>query len=111
MRLIRWFLTFVLVFAASVLALLMLALLLVALGLMQFARLAQWVRPQQRSGPASPPQRAREATVDVDLPEAPPNVRLHHLRSWDSQRNHAVDRWYYKDPQGQWVFVRPPEHA
>ncbi|MBN9063465.1 MAG: hypothetical protein BGP06_11365 [Rhizobiales bacterium 65-9] len=111
MRLIRWFFTFVLVFVASLLALMLLAFLLIAFGLLQFARLAQWVRPPA-AGSAAPARPASAAVEgDVDLPEAPPDVPLNHLRSWDPKRNRAVDRWYYKDAQGQWVFVRRPRHA
>lgn len=111
MRLLRWFFTFVLLFAASILALMLLAFLLVAFGLLQFARLAQWIRPQPHGRTAPLRRTSADSEADVDLPDAPPDVPLHHLRSWDAKRNHAVDRWYYKDAQGQWVFVRPPRHA
>ncbi|WP_342360739.1 hypothetical protein [Terrarubrum flagellatum] len=115
MTLIRWFLTFTLVFAATIFALVMLALLLIAFGVLQFARLASWVRVAPAGGPLS---QARSTTApaqprapDLDLPEAPPGASVQHVRSWDAARNRAVDRWYYKDAQGQWVFVRAPGTA
>lgn len=111
MRLIRWFFTFALLFVASILALVLVALLLIAFGVLQFARLASWVRPAPL---VAQPTRARgraDAPADADLPEAPPNVPLHHVRSWDQARSRAVDRWYYKDADGHWVFVRAPRSA
>ncbi|MET0606592.1 MAG: hypothetical protein ABWZ80_09065 [Beijerinckiaceae bacterium] len=109
MRLIRWFITFVLLFAAAIAALMLLALLLVALGLLKLAGLADWIRP----APSAPSlaRAPRSHDVDTDLPEAPPNVAIHHLRTWDTARNRASDRWYYKDAKGQWVFVRAPRSA
>jgi hypothetical protein len=107
MRLVRWFVTFILLFAASIAALLLLALLLVALGLVKLAGLAAWIRPAQRQAKLATPRPPDEG----DLPDAPPDAALHHLRTWDAARNRAIDRWYYKDSKGQWVFVRAPRTA
>ena len=111
MRFFRWVITFLLVFAASILALILLALLLVAIGVLQFARLAQWIRPPvpqpARNAPPSAPARP-DRSGDSDLPEAPADADLQHVRSWDSASGRAIVRWYYKDARGQWVFVRAP---
>ncbi|MGL4496149.1 MAG: hypothetical protein ACRCUX_10055 [Beijerinckiaceae bacterium] len=47
-------------------------------------------------------------TAPDDLPLAPPGVEVFHMRTWDAGENRALDRWYYKDEQGQWIFVRSP---
>ena len=121
LQLIRWFLTFILVFVAALLAMLLLALLLIAFGVLKMAGMIRWIRPEQPPAQPDPvrPQRVRPrpasqpaaARIDRDLPEAPPQTELHRLRSWDAEQNRAVDRWYYKDGTGQWVFVRPPGTA
>lgn len=111
MRFFRWVITFLLVFAASILALILLALLLVAIGVLQFARLAQWIRPPVPQPARNAPSAAAapaDRGGDSDLPEAPAGVDLQHVRSWDSVSGRAVERWYYKDARGQWVFVRTP---
>ena len=66
MRLIRWFITFVLLFAAAIAALMLLALLLVALGLLKLAGLADWIRPAPRA--PSLARAPRSHNVDTDLP-------------------------------------------
>ncbi len=110
MRLIRWFVTFILLFIAAIMAGLLLALLLVAVGLLRVAGLVRWIRPSSSSA-AAPAAQRDAVSSDADLPAAPPGVAVHHLRSWDAARNRAVDRWYYKDADGQWVFVRAPRTA
>ena len=60
--------------------------------------------PQHRGEMRAPPR--RDAVI---LPEPPPGVEVLHMRAWDEAQNSAVDRWYYKDDTGQWIFVRQPE--
>jgi hypothetical protein len=110
MRLIRWFFTFILVFVAALLALALVGMLLIAFGALKLAGMIRWIAPQ--TGAAAQASGGGLVPADAgDLPDAPPDVPVHRLRSWDAARNRAVDRFYYKDAGGQWVFVRAPRPA
>lgn len=62
-----------------------------------------------RGGVAEPVQ--RHATGREELPSAPAGAEIFHMRAWDETQNRAIDRWYYKDEGGQWIFVQPPGKA
>lgn len=107
MRLIRWLLTAVLLFVAAMLALALLGLLLVAFGVFRLAVLVGWLR----DGRPQPVRPRSAAGADRDLPAAPADVAVRRLRSWDAAQNRAVERWYYRDGEGRWVFVKGPGSA
>lgn len=115
MGILRWLLTISFVGIALVLALL-LGVLLVGVYLamrVTGALKTVTVRVDERGRVVTQPDRSRENTpsrvaVEPDLPAAPAGVEIFHMRAWDETENRAVDRWYYKDAGGQWIFVRQP---
>lgn len=64
------------------------------------------MRPAPSAGAPEPAR--RPARIETELPLAPAGVQVLHMRAWDEAENRAVDRWYYKDEGGQWIFVQPP---
>ncbi|MGL4322760.1 MAG: hypothetical protein ACRCTD_01875 [Beijerinckiaceae bacterium] len=119
MRIIRWLLTISFIGIALFLALLLGILLLgvyLAMRVTGALKVKSVRVDEQGRVVTSPPQGRgfereampqRRASAE-DLPLAPAGAEIFHMRAWDEAQNRAVDRWYYRDDNGQWIFVRQP---